>query len=135
MAVNMSYPKARGNQLKKYFEILRTDSATEKCVLPRDAIVTSIKVTQTSAAVTAAATFDLGWSGNADALVDGFSMAVTTAVGQVQVGTAVGLEVGVKLDADRKIISTYIPSTSSAGGEGWVEIEYFLPGAGEDLFS
>lgn len=134
MPVNMSYPKAR-NVYKKYFEILREDDATEKCVLPRDAIVSSIKVTQTSAAVTAAATFDLGWSGDADALVDGFSMAVTTAVGQVQVGGAVGLEVGEKLDADRKVISTYVAGSSTAGGEGWVELEYFVPGPGEDLFA
>jgi hypothetical protein len=134
MPVNMSYPKPR-NVIKKYFQILRTDSATEKCILPKDAIVTSIKVTQTSAAATAAATFDLGWSGDADSLIDGFSMAVTTAVGQVQVGATVGLSVGTKLDADRKIISTYIAGSSTAGGEGWVELEYFVPGAGETHFS
>lgn len=133
MPVNMSYPKPR-NIIKKYFQILRTDSATEKCALPRDAIVTSIKVTQTSAAVTGAGAFSLGWSGTTNALVNAFSMA-TTSVGQAMVGTAVGAQVGTKQSADRTIISTYAVGTSTSGGEGWVELEYFVPGAGETHFS
>ena len=135
MATNMSYPKARDNLISKFFQVLRTDNATLKCVLPKDAIVVRVTVTQTSAAVTAAATFDIGHADNTDAYVDGFSMAVTTAVGQVHVGAAVGAEVAAKLTADRGVISTYIAGSSTAGGEGWVQLEYFLPGSGESLYS
>lgn len=130
---NLSYPKPR-NVKKKYFQILRTDSSTDKCTLPKDAIVTSVKVTQTSNASTAAGSFVLGWSGSTSALLSAFSMA-TTAVGQVHAGTSVGASVGSKLDSDKTVLATYTVGSSTAGGEGWVEIEYFVPGPGENLYS
>ena len=133
MPVNQSYPKPRSLQ-SKVITIARTDNATEKCVLPKGAVVVGIHVNQTVNASTAAGTFDLGWSGDADALVNDFSMA-TTKVGLVNVGTAVGDSVMTKLDSDKTIISTYTVGSSTAGGTGFVVIDYFIPGAGEDLTS
>lgn len=132
LIVNMSYPKPR-EVFSKIVPILRTDSSTAKCVLPKDAVVVSVVVNQTSNAVTGAGSFSLGWSGNTTALVNAFSMA-TTKVGQVHPGTAVGASVGTKLDSDKQVISTYTAGTSTAGGEGYVVIEYFMPGAGESIF-
>lgn len=131
MPVNLSYPKPR-SVLTKVIEIARTDNATEKCVLPKDAVVCDIHVYQSVAATTDVGTFDLGWSGDADALLNDFTMA-TTAVGLVNAGTAIGASFLTKLTADRAIISTYTVGSSTAGGTGYVVIDYFVPGPGETL--
>ena len=134
MAVTLSYPKPRTIQYK-FFEIARTDSATEKCILPKGCYVVDLEVCQTVGATTAAATFDLGWSDATDGLIDGFSMALTTPVGLVKIAATADPQFGVVLTADRKIISTYIAGSSTAGGTGWVKIGYVMPGPGETMFS
>lgn len=131
MPVTQSYPKPRGI-ITKIVPILRTDSSTAKCVIPKDSIITKVMVNQTSNAVTNTGSFVLGWSGTTSALLSAFTMA-TTKVGLVQPGTAVGSAVGTKLTADQTVLSTYTVGSSTAGGEGYVIIEYFMPGPGETL--
>jgi hypothetical protein len=58
MAINLSFPKPRATQTK-IFAVARTDSSTEKCWLPKDAVIVGVYVLQTTAAATAAATFDV----------------------------------------------------------------------------
>lgn len=125
------YPKATCPMVKS-FPILRTDSSTEKCFLPKDAVILRVTVNQTSNASTAAGAFSLGWAGNTTALLNAFSMA-TTKVGLVMPGTAVGASVGTKLTTDATVLSTYSVGSSTAGGEGYVSIEYYVPGPGEAI--
>lgn len=131
MAVNLSYPKPRSLQTK-IIQIDRTDSSTEKCVLPKDAVIVGVHVFQDVAATTAAGAFDLGWTGDTDGILNDFSMA-TTAVGLVNAGTAAGTGVMTKLDSDKVVLSTYTVGSSTAGGTGYVIIEYFVTGPGETL--
>jgi hypothetical protein len=134
MAVTMSYPKPR-ELMTKIVNIARTDSSTEKCVLPKGAIVVDVEVLQEVNASTNTGSFVLGWSGATSALVNGFTMA-TTKVGLVKAGTAVGSAVcGTPLNSDKKVISTYTVGSSTAGGTGKVIIKYFMPGAGETVTS
>jgi hypothetical protein len=134
MAVTMSYPKPR-ELMTKIVSIARTDSSTEKCVLPKGAIVVDVEVLQEVNASTNTGSFVLGWSGATSALVNGFTMA-TTKVGLVKAGTAVGSAVcGTPLNSDKKVISTYTVGSSTAGGTGKVIIKYFMPGAGETVTS
>lgn len=128
---NMSYPKSRSLQTK-IFAIARTDSSTVKCVLPKDAIIAGVYVLQTVAASTAAGSINVGWSGATTGILNAFSMA-TTSVGYAPSGTATGAQVGVKLDSDKQVIATYTVGSSTAGGTGYVKIEYFVPGPGEGL--
>jgi hypothetical protein len=134
MAVTMSYPKPR-ELMTKIVSIARNDSSTEKCVLPKGAIVVDVEVLQEVNASTNTGSFVLGWSGATSALVNGFTMA-TTKVGLVKAGTAVGSAVcGTPLNSDKKVISTYTVGSSTAGGTGKVIIKYFMPGAGETVTS
>lgn len=128
---SLSYPKPRETQVK-LIPISRSDSSTAKCILPKDAVVAGIYVIQNVAASTAAATFNLGWSGATTALLNGFSMA-TTSVGYAPGGTATGSAVGTKLDSDKQVICSYSVGSSTAGGTGYVKIEYFVPGPGEGV--
>ena len=125
---NMSYPKAR-NMLTKIIPLVRTDSSTVKCVLPKGAVVSTITCLQTVAASTAAATWTVGWAGATSALVNAFS-AGTTSSGLVHPGAAVGTGVMTLLDSDKQIIASF-GGSSTAGGTGYVFIEYFQPGPGE----
>lgn len=125
---NLSYPKARGC-VRKIFPIARTDSNTLKCVLPKDAVVTSVYCLQNVNAATAAATWTVGWAGATGALLNGFS-AATTAVGLVLPGTAAGSAILQKQEADRAVVATF-GGSSTAGGTGFVIVEYFTAGAGE----
>jgi len=133
MPVNLSYPKPR-DVLTKVVAIARTDSSTEKCVLPKGAFITNIRILQVDNAATAAGTFSLGWSGATTALVNAFSMA-TTKVGLVNAGTNIGTVAGAgtQLDSDKMVISTYTVGSSTAGGTGYVFIEYFMPAPGEGI--
>lgn len=133
MAIGLSYPKPR-DPLVKTFPILRTDNATLKCVLPKNSVVLGIHVNQTSNAVTGGGAFDLGWAGTPQALVAAFSMPIAK-VGLANPGAQTGASVGVKLDSDKQVISTYTAGTSTAGGEGYVVIEYVVLGGGEDVYS
>ncbi len=127
----LSYPKPR-SLLTKIVPILRTDASTAKCVLPKDAVVTGVHVHQTAAAVTGAGAFNLGWAGTATALVNAFSMPTST-VGLTNVGSAAGAAVLTKLDSDKQIIASYTVGTSTAGGTGFVVIDYFIAGSGEGV--
>lgn len=131
MPVNQSYPKPR-NIITKVVSIARTDSSTEKCVLPKDAVVCGIFVHQTAAAVTAAGAFNLGWSGATTALLNAYSMPVSTS-GYAAGGSAAGASVGTKLDSDKTVLASYTVGSSTAGGTGYVVIQYFVPGPGEGL--
>lgn len=129
MPITLAYPKPRGT-LVKVIPIARTDSSTEKCWLPRDAVITGVFVHQTAAAVTGAATFNLGWPGSTTALLNAFSMP-TTSVGFTTGGTATGTGLFTRLDTDRQVLATYAVGTSTAGGTGFVVIQYFVAGPGE----
>ncbi len=131
MPVTLSYPKPRDVQTK-VVSIARTDSSTEKCVLPKDAVICGLFVHQTAAAVTAAGAFNLGWSGATTALLNAFSMP-TSSVGYAAGGSATGASVGTKLDSDKTVIASYTVGSSTAGGTGYVVIQYFVPGPGEGL--
>jgi hypothetical protein len=133
MPINMSYPKPR-DMLVKIVPIARTDSSTVKCVLPKDAVICQVFVHQDANAVTNTATFDLGFTGDTDGILNDFTMA-TTAVGFVAAGATAGSAVGTKLDSDKQIISTYTVGSSTAGGTGYVYIHYFVAGPGEGLTS
>lgn len=111
--------------------ILRADtSATSYGKLPKDAFIAGVEVVQTSSAATAAGTIDIGSASDADAILDAFSMA-TTAVGHVTAGVKVGVLVGTKLTADVDVQATYTVGSSTADGEGYAMIKYFVPGPGE----
>jgi hypothetical protein len=128
--INLSYPKPRST-ITKVIPIARTDSSTVKCWLPKDAVVTGVHVFQNVNASTAAGSFVLGWAGSTSALLSAFSMA-TTAVGLVNAGTSAGTGVLSKLDSDKAVIATYTVGSSTAGGTGFVIIDYFVAGPGED---
>jgi hypothetical protein len=129
--VGLSYPKPRSLQ-SKIIPIARTDSSTVKCVIPKDAVIIGVHVNQLDDAATAAGAFNLGWSGATTAILNAFSMA-TTKVGLVNAGTAIGTGAFTKLTADRAIISSYTVGSSTAGGTGYVVIDYFLAGPGEGV--
>jgi hypothetical protein len=133
MAINLSFPKPRATQTK-IFAVARTDSSTEKCWLPKDAVIVGVYVLQMTAAETAAATFDVGVGADADGILNDFSMA-TTSVGYTTGGTATGAVVGTKLTVDSKVSCTYTAGSSTAGGTGYVKIEYFVAGGNETITS
>jgi len=110
--------------------IARTDSSTPKCVLPKDAVVCGIHVFQAAAAVTGAASYNLGWSGATTALLNAFSLPTST-VGLANSGSATGASFLTKLDSDKQVIGTFTVGTSSAGGTGYIVIEFFMPGGNE----
>lgn len=112
------------------FPILRTDSGTEKCRLPKGAVPIRVMINQTSDAATDAGSFVLGKSGDTNSLIEAFSMA-TTKVGLVAPGISAGVDLGTKLTADTSVISTYTVGSSTAGGEGYVILEWYMPGPGE----
>lgn len=124
------YPKPR-DVLAKVFPIARTDSSTVKGVIPKDAVIIGVHCLQNVDAATAAATWTVGWSGATSAILNAFS-AATTKVGLVNPGTAVGSGVFSKLTADVQVLSTF-GGSSTAGGTGYVVVEYFVAGPGEDV--
>jgi hypothetical protein len=125
----LSYPKPRRTCIK-IIPIARTDSSTAKCVLPKDAIISTVTCYQNVNASTAAASWTVGWAADTDGILNAFS-AATTAVGQVHPGTAIGSGVFARLTSDVTVISTFGVGSSTAGGTGYVIIEYFVPGPGE----
>jgi hypothetical protein len=129
--VGLSYPKRR-ETMTLIVPINRTDSSTPKCALPKDAVVCGLHVYQAAAAVTGAATFNLGWSGATTALINAFSMPTST-VGLANSGAATGASFLTKLDTDKQVIATYAVGTSTAGGTGYVIIEFFIPGGQEGV--
>ena len=126
--VGLSYPRPR-TLTTRVIRIARTDSSTAKCTIPRDAVIVGVHCYQDTAASTAAATWTVGWSGATTALLNAFS-AGTSTVGLTNPGAAVGAGVFTKLDSDKQIIATF-GGTSTAGGTGYVTIDYFVASAGE----
>ena len=125
----LSYPKPR-DVLTKIVTLGVADSSTEKCVLPKGAIVTEVVCNQTVAATTDASSWLLGWSGNTNGLLNAFASA-TTAVGQVHPGTTIGDGLFTPLTADQSIISTCTVGSGDTTSVVYVMIKYFVPGPGE----
>lgn len=125
----LSYPKPRDTKTK-VIPIARTDSSTVKCWLPKDAVICSVTCYQNVSASTATATWTVGWAADTDGILNAF-VAATTAVGQVHPGAAIGSGVFAKLTTDVAVISTFGVGSSTAGGTGYVVIDYFVPGPGE----
>lgn len=129
--VGLSYPKPR-DLITKIIPIARTDSSTAKCSLPKGACIVGVHVYQDVDATTDVGSFVLGWSGSTSAVLSAFTMA-TTKVGYVTAGTSMGAGTFTPLTADRSIISTYTVGSSTAGGTGYVVIDYFMPGPQEGV--
>lgn len=126
---NLSYPKRRGT-LQLIIAIARTDSATQKARLPKDAVVCGVHVLQNVSASTAVATFTVGLGSDADGILEAFTMS-TTKVGLVNAGVSAGVSVMTKLTSDLPVTSTYAVGSSTAGGTGFVIIDFFIAGPGE----
>lgn len=125
----LSYPKRR-DVYQLVIPVARTDSATTKAWLPKDAVVTGLHVLQTVNASTDAGQIEIGLGSDPNGLLEAFSMA-TTKVGLVNAGVSAGVSVLTKLTADQKVTSTYTVGSSTAGGTGYVIIDFFVAGAGE----
>lgn len=129
--VGLSYPKGR-DVITKVIPINRTDIATLKCVVPKDAVIVGLHVYQAVASATAAATINLGWAGAATALLNAYSMG-TSSTGLANPGAQTGTGVFTKLDSDKAIIATFTAGGSTGGGTGYVTIEYFLASGNEQV--
>jgi hypothetical protein len=110
--------------------VARTDSATTKAWLPKDAVVCGVHVLQNVNAATATASFTVGLGSDADGILEAFTMA-TAKVGLVNAGTSAGVSVMSKLTADAPVTLTYTVGSSTAGGTGFVIIDFFVAGPGE----
>ena len=126
---NLSYPKRRST-LQLIIPVARTDSATVKAWLPKDAVITGVHVLQNVAAVTGSSTFTIGLGSDVDGILETFTMG-TTKVGLVNAGTSSGVSVLTKNTADQPITVSYAVGTSTAGGTGFVTIDFFVAGPGE----
>ena len=127
--VGLHYPKQR-EVIYKIFPIARTDSSKVHCVLPKDAVICDLRVWQAAAAVTGAASYNLGWSGATTGLLNAFSLPTST-VGHVTSGATTGTNFMTKLTQDRAILGTFTVGTSSAGGTGYIILGYFMAGGNE----
>jgi hypothetical protein len=131
--MSLSYPKPR-DILTKVVQLGVSDSSTEKCVLPKDAVVVEVVCNQTVAATTNPSTWLLGWSADTDGLLNAFASA-TTKVGQVHPGTTIGSGLFTPLTTDQKIISTCTAGVSDTTSVVYVLIKYFVRGPGETALS
>jgi hypothetical protein len=133
MAVNMSYPKVR-DVYSKFFALARTDSATEKAWLPKDAVVVGATIIQSTACDGTTGTISVGISGGGTEFVNVYN-ASTNDTGQREAGAYAGsyLIAGTKLTTDKKVVATFTAGDSSAGGAGFCQLDYVVLGAGEDL--
>jgi hypothetical protein len=125
----LSYPKRR-TTMQLVVPVARTDSATTKAWLPKDAVVSGVHVLQNVNAATATASFTVGLGSDADGILEAFTMA-TAKVGLVNAGTSAGVSVMSKLTADAPVTVTYTVGSSTAGGTGFVIIDFFVAGPGE----
>jgi hypothetical protein len=125
----LSYPKRRSTY-QIIIPVLRTDNGTTKAWLPRDAVVSGVHVLQTVNASTATASFTVGLGSDADGILEAFTMA-TSKVGLVNAGASAGVAVLAKQTSDLPITVTYTVGSSTAGGTGFVIIDFFVTGPGE----
>lgn len=125
----LSYPKRRST-MQLVIPVFRGDTATPKAWLPKDAVITGIHVYQFANAVTANATFTVGLGSDADGILETFTMS-TTKVGLVNAGASAGVETLVKQTTDKPITVTFSVGSSTAGGQGYVIIDFFVAGSGE----
>jgi hypothetical protein len=126
---NLSYPKRRST-MQLVIPVFRGDSGTPKAWLPKDAVISGVHVYQFAAAVTANATFTVGLGSDADGILETFTMS-TTKVGLVNAGASAGVEVLAKQTTDKPITVTFAAGSSTAGGQGYVVIDFFIAGPGE----
>ncbi len=126
---NLSYPKRRST-MQLVIPVARTDSATQKAWIPKDAVITGVHVLQNVNASTATASFTVGLGSDADGILEAFTMA-TSKVGLVNAGTSAGVEVLAKQTTDKPVTVTYTVGSSTAGGTGFVIIDFFIAGSGE----
>jgi hypothetical protein len=133
MAVNLSYPKPQ-KTYSKFVSLGVADSSTEKCWLPKGAVIVDVNCTQTVAATTNPSTWLVGWSADTDGVLNAFASA-TTSVGNVKAATKMGSGWFSKLTADQKIISTCTPGASDTTSVVVLEIRYIVPGPGETHLS
>jgi hypothetical protein len=135
MAVNFSYPKVR-DTYTKFIPIARTDSATEKAWLPKDAVVVGAYILQSTACDGTTGTISVGFSGGGTEIVNVYN-ASTSDTGYYPANAYAGsyLIAGTKLTADQKVVATFTAGDSSAGGAGFCKIEYIMLGGGETLTS
>lgn len=135
MPVNLSYPKARGT-FTKFFPIARTDSATEKCWLPKDAVIVGAYVIQSTACDGTTGTVSVGWSGGGTEIINAFASSTNDA-GYHSVGAKAGADLiaGTKQTADKKVVATFTAGDSTTGGDGFVKLEYVIVGNNETLIS
>lgn len=125
----LSYPKRRST-MQLVIPVARADSGTQKAWLPKDAVVSGVHVLQNVNASTAVATFTVGLGSDADGILETFTMA-TSKVGLVNAGASAGVSVLSKLTVDAPVTVTYAVGSSTAGGTGFVIIDFFLAGPGE----
>lgn len=126
---NLSYPKRRST-MQLVIPVARTDSATQKAWIPKDAVITGVHVLQNVNASTATASFTVGLGSDADGILEAFTMA-TSKVGLVNAGASAGVEVLAKQTTDKPVTVSYTVGSSTAGGTGFVIIDFFIAGAGE----
>ncbi len=135
MAVTLSYPKAR-ETFTKFAAIARTDSATEKFWLPKDAIVVGAYVILSGACAGTTATISVGYGGSVNELIAAFNVSTADA-GYHAVETKAGADLiaCTKQTTDRLIKATYAAGDSgeTTGALGYVKIEYLVPGSGEGV--
>lgn len=125
----LSYPKRR-DSYQLVIPVARTDNATHKAWLPKDAVISGVHVLQNVDASTNVGVITVGLGSDADGILESFTMA-TTKVGYVHAGASAGVGVLTKLTEDKKVTVTYTVGSSTAGGTGYVIIDFFVAGAGE----
>lgn len=129
--VGLSYPKGR-DCIVKVCKINRTDSSTPKMTIPKDAVICGVHVFQDAVAVTGNASYNLGWSGATTSILNAYSL-TTAGTGLANPGAAAGTGIMTKLTQDQLLIGTFTVGTSSAGGTGYIIVEYFMPGGQEQV--
>lgn len=133
MPVTLSYPKPR-ELYTKTFAYARTDSATEKCWLPKDSVVLGVTIITSAACDGTTGTVSVGYSGGGTELVNAHNVSTNDA-GVFVPGAAAGsaLIAGTKNAADKKVVATFTAGDSTSGGAGFVVIQYVVPGPGETI--
>lgn len=129
---SLSYPKAR-SVYTKILPFTRTDAQTVRAWLPRDAVIMGVHIWQATNAVTATGSVSLGFPGTPSAFISGATMATSGAPRLFNPDSAAAPGLFTKLTSDVALVTTYTVGSSTAGGEGFFVVEYFVPGPGEQV--